>query len=297
VKRTALALLCLALPASLVAQGSNTGPLAAKLPSSARTMSMGDIGVASRDDDVIFYNPAQLIVARGTSFSLARLSPTARGGTISTGLRLGPGAIGFGTNYLEYQRPAIYPVSRNEVLGLGSVFGSSLLGVVGYAQTYKGTRFGAAAKYAVDADATDRFRNVYGDVGAGRDFGRYSTGLSVQNIGSALVRDVVTIKVPTTANFGVATARSFGPFDGAATAGVSYSKEDELTVGGGGEIGWSWLSGYNIAVRGGAHQGRQGGNTELMGGVGFTADRTTLDIAAERLPGNRAGYRAGIRIR
>jgi hypothetical protein len=297
VKRSALALLVLALPASVIAQGTTTGPLALKMSSSARTLAMGDMGVAGRDDDVIFYNPAQLVVARGTSFSLSRLSATARGATMSTGVRLGSGAIGFGTNYLEYQRPAVYPVSRNEVLGPGSVVGSSLLGVVGYAQTYKGVRLGAAAKYAVDADATDRYRNIYGDVGAGRDFGRYSTALSIQNLGSALERGVVTIKVPTTATLGVATARALGPFDGAATAGVSYSREDELTVGGGAEMGWSWLSGYNIAVRAGAHQARQDGDTELMAGIGFTADRMTFDIAAERLPGNRAGYRAGIRIR
>ena len=280
-----------------MAQGTNTGPLALSLSASARTLSMGDIGVAGRDDDVIFYNPAQLVVARGTSFSLARLSPTARGATMSNGIRIGSGAIGFGANYLEYQRPAIYPVSRNQVLDPASVVGSSLLGVLGYAQTYKGTRIGASAKYAVDGDATDRYRNIYGDVGLGRDFGRYSAGLAVQNIGSSLDRGVVNIKVPTMATLGVSTARSFGPFDGAATAGVSYSKEDEVTVGGGGEINWGWLSGYNIALRAGAHQARQDGDTELMGGVGFTADRMTFDVAAERLPGNRAGYRAGIRIR
>ena len=107
----------------------------------------------------------------------------------------------------------------------------------------------------------------------------------------------MTIDVPTVATLGVASGRSLGPIDALATAGVSYSREDELTAGGGAEIAWSWLSGYNIAVRAGAHQARQKGDTELMGGFGFTADRLTLDVAAERLPDNRAGYRAGIRIR
>ena len=31
--------------------------------------------------------------------------------------------------------------------------------------------------------------------------------------------------------------------------------------------------------------------------VWFTADRMTLDVTVQRLPGDRAGYRAGIRIR
>ena len=260
-------------------------------------LAMGDIGVAGRDDDVIFYNPAQLMVARGTSFSFARSSQTARGGTMSTVLRLGPGAIGLGGNYLEYQRPPFYPFSRTEVLGPNPGIGSSVLGTIGYAQTYRGLRIGAAAKYAMDATDADRYRNVYGDAGIARDFGRYTAAFSVQNIGSSLERGAVTIDAPTVATLGVASGRSLGPFDALATAGVSYSREDELTAGGGAEIGWSWLSGYSIAARAGAHQARQNGDTELMGGVGFTADRLTLDVAAERLPGNRAGYRAGIRIR
>jgi hypothetical protein len=282
------------------AQNVGYGPLALTLPTSARTLAMGDIGVASRDDDVIFYNPAQLSVARGTSFSLTRLSATTRGGTMSTVLRFGPGAIGFGANYLEYQAdPLKYPMVLGDALRRNLAIGTSTVGTMGYAQTYRGFRVGAAAQYAMDAVDIQRFGGVYGDVGIARDFGngRYNTGLSVEHIGSAIARASERIQAPTTATLGAATSRQLGPLDAVATAGLSYSDQDELTAGGGAEIGYSWLTGYNIAFRGGAHQARQGGDTEIMGGFGFTADRLTLDATIHRLPGGRGGLRAGIRIR
>lgn len=281
-------------------QNIGYGPLALTLPTSARMLAMGDMGVAGRDDDVIFYNPAQLFVARGTSFSLTRLSETARGGTMSTVLRLGPGAVGFGANYLEYQvTPLSYPYQLGDVIDPNFALATSAVGALGYAQVYRGFRFGAAAKYAMDAVDIERFANVYGDFGIARDFrnGRYTTALSVQHVGASLSRGADRIAAPTMATLGASTARQLGPLDAAATAGVSYSELDEVTAGGGAEISWSWLVGYSIAARAGVHQARQGGETEFMGGLGFTADRMTLDVAVHRLPGDRAGYRAGIRIR
>jgi hypothetical protein len=300
VKRTSVLLFGLAIAAPATAQTTGYGPIALTLPASARVLALGDIGVAGRDDDVIFYNPAQLMVARGTSFSVARLSETARGGGMSTVLRLGPGAVGFGVHYFEYQvTPLSYPFERNDLIAGNSTAGTSALGTIGYAQTYKGFRFGAAAKYAADAVELERFAQVYGDAGIARDFrgGRYTAALSVQNIGKSLERGSETIEPPMMTTLGAATSRQVGPLDAVATAGVSYSQRDDVTAGGGVEIGWSWLTGYSIAGRAGLHQARENGDTELMGGFGFTADRMTLDVAVERLPGNRAGYRAGIRIR
>jgi hypothetical protein len=145
----------------------------------------------------------------------------------------------------------------------------------------------------------ERFGQAYGDLGIARDLrnGRYTLALAGQNIGASLSRGSEKIQAPTTVTLGGATSRQIGPLDGVATAGVSYSDQDDVTVGGGAEISWSWITGYSIAGRAGAHQARQGGDTEMMGGFGFTADRMTLDIAVHRLPNDKAGLRAGIRIR
>lgn len=261
-------------------------------------LAMGDMGVAGRDDDVIFYNPAQLLVARGTSFSLTRLSETGRGGTMSTVLRLGPGGVGFGVSYLEYQSPALaYPFRPIDILDGNVARGTSALGAVGYSQVYRTVRFGASAKYAMDVVELERFGGVYGDAGIARDFGRYTTALSVQNIGAEITRGSEQIKPPMLATLGVATTRIMGPLDVTGTAGISTSGEDEVSAGGGAEVVWGWISGYSIAGRAGFHQARNGGGGELMGGVGLTADRTSIDLAAHRVTARHWAYRFGLRIR
>lgn len=279
------------------AQTTEYGPLALTLPASARTLGMGNVGVAGRDDDVIFFNPAQLFVARGTSMSLARTSEIARGGTMSTVLRLGPAAIGFGVNYLEYHAPLlIYPYTREDILDRNETPASSTLGSIGYAQVYKGFRLGASANYAADAVNLERFSNVYADLGIGRDFGRYSTALSVQHLGPSLTRGAQTIEAPMMATLGVATSRAVGPLDLVATTALS-ANEKHLSGGLGAEVGWSWISGYSIAGRAGLHQPRDVGVAEYTAGFGLVADRLAIDLAAELLHGDRVSYRAGLRIR
>ena len=75
-------------------------------PPGARTLGMGNIGVASRDDDVLFFNPAQLVVARRVS--APRSSGTrrrARGGTLSTVTRFNDGGVGIGMTMADYDVP------------------------------------------------------------------------------------------------------------------------------------------------------------------------------------------------
>ncbi|MEO5567294.1 MAG: hypothetical protein ABIR92_02305, partial [Gemmatimonadaceae bacterium] len=219
------------------------------------------------------------------------------GATMSTVLRLGPAGIGFGVNYLEYQTPGLtYPITRDDILDPSLSHGTSVLGSVGFAQVYKGFRFGASAKYASDVVALDRFSSGYGDVGIGKDFGRYSTGLAVQHLGPPITRSSVEIKPPTTATLGIATSRAVGPLDVLATAAVIAS-DAQVAGGFGAEVGWSWINGYSIAARGGLHRPREVGIAGYTAGFGFTADRLSIDVAAELLSRDRVSYRAGIRIR
>src|SRR5256885_8700058 len=68
---------------------------------STRAVAMGDANTAGRDDDVIFYGPAQLAVARGTSAAAERYSDRLAGGTISSTLRFSFGGIGVGQQIVE----------------------------------------------------------------------------------------------------------------------------------------------------------------------------------------------------
>ena len=166
----------------------------------------------------------------------------------------------------------------------------------GYAQTVKGVRLGASANYAVDAISLERFGNVYADVGAARDFGRYTVGLALQHLGPSLKRGGDRIDVPALATLGMATSRALGPLDLLATAAVS-ANEEKAYGGLGAELGWSWISGYSIAGRAGVHQPNAIGIADYTAGFGFTADRMTVDLAAELLDRGRMSYRAGLRIR
>src|SRR5690242_4844635 len=68
---------------------------------STRGLAMGDANLASRDDDVIFYGPAQLAVARGTSVAGERYLDNLSSGTIATTARLASGGIGLGAQSIS----------------------------------------------------------------------------------------------------------------------------------------------------------------------------------------------------
>jgi hypothetical protein len=297
--RTAVAVLLGAALATspLAAQSSELGPFALRLPGSARTVSMANIGVTGRDDDVVFYNPAQLAIARGTSVTLTRLSPSVDGGSMSTVLRLGSGGIGIGMSFLEYAT-SVYPVTRSDILDVGTSAVSSILGAIGYAQTYKGFRIGATAKYASDQTAVVRYRNWYADAGVSRNFLQYYTGaLSLQNIGRSLDRASGTMDPPMKATLGVTGSRPLGPLDVLASVAASAMPEGHVSPGIGAEAAWSWISGYSVAVRGGYRNPAEPGEPNYTAGLGLTADRMTFDVAAEVQKNDRVGYRAGVRIR
>lgn len=279
-------------------------------------LAMGDIGVAGRDDDVLFYNPAQLTIARGTSMSVERMSPEVRGGTMSTVLRIGPGGLGIGVNYLEYRAtPGAYPFLRDDILDSPSFApaATSLLTSIGYSQTIKSVRVGASANYATDQLGADRFRNILGDIGAAKDFNRLTVAVSLQHLGAAMKINPPPppltpatanpalfsgqIKPPMKATLGAAWSGPAGPFDLLGTAAVSAMREGHVSPAVGGEASWSWLSGYAIALRSGVRYPHMIGDPELTGGAGFTADRVSLDVAAEFQRASRVGIRAGLRVR
>jgi hypothetical protein len=309
----AAAVAALAAPSVLAAQDRAYTGLVFRLPSSARTLAMGNVGIVGRDDDVLFYNPAQLVAARGTSVSAERYSRHARGGTLSSVIRFGNGGIGIGATVNNFRSGAIgggatYPIDRLDMRGESALTASSSNTLaIGLGQVFKGTRFGVTGKYLDEPAYASRNAATVFDVGVARDFFGYSFGLAVQNIGpdfDIVVNDpntgsqgsIAAPGLPLTATLGAGRGRSIGPVDVVATAAVTYLRDGFVSPAGGAEVGWSWLEGYNVYARAGARRPVRGEGA-MTAGLGFVRDRLAIDYAIETLSGGRAGHRIGFRVR
>jgi hypothetical protein len=318
--RTAL-LAALVAPALSPAQSLPGGPYAPSVllfPSGPRTLALGNTGVASRDDDVLFFNPAQLAVARGMSASYERYSGSSGGGALSSVTRFHGGGVAVGMRLLNYDSPfAAFPIDRPTLPVVSPASGTSLEALVGIAQVFKGVRVGASAKYAEDQLVNERVDRAAFDIGVAKDFQRYYTvGLAVQNVGSGMrvpcaivvvapdddcgvtpaAGATTTLELPLRTTLGVSTSRAVGEFDVVATAALAMLRANYVTPSGGVEVGYSWLDGYDIALRAGGRRplpGEQG----LTAGAGFTMDRLSIDYALETLSHSHLGHRIGLRIR
>jgi hypothetical protein len=180
-----------------------------------------------------------------------------------------------------------------------SLVSSSLELSVGIAQAFKGIRFGVAGKYAEQEFGGSRLERGLVDLGVSKVvFGSYTVGAAVQNLGqdADLLPGPVEAELPRQATFGVSRGGSVGEFDLFGTAAVSWVRSNTLAPAGGLEVNYSWLSGYNIALRAGARRPLPG-EEAFTAGAGFTMDRLSIDYALETLSGGRVGNRLGLRIR
>lgn len=293
-------LVAAALPCTAAAQtsGATRGPLILLLPSGSRSLALGNTGVASRDDEVIFFNPAQLAIASGMSVSGEYLSSTAGLGALSAVTRFnGNGGIGIGVRMANYELPAgVYPATRLTMMNAADGPGASIEASVGYAQVLKSLRVGAAVKYAEDVSPLARVSRPLADIGVARDMFRSTLGLAVQNIGRDMDLGGRTVGLPLRTTLGISHGRPLGEFDVAVTGALSMVRAETLYPSGGLEVNYSWLSGYNVVVRGGLR--RAGiGEQPFTAGAGLTMDRMTIEYALETLSNAQVGHRFGVRIR
>jgi hypothetical protein len=235
--------------------------------------------------------------ANGFSVSGERFSSTSGTGALSAVTRFNGGGIGLGMRMANYELPTgVAPVDRQTMIEPGPAPGMSAEVSVGLAQTIKGFRVGAVAKYAEELESGVRVGRPLGDVGVSKDWFRTTFALSVQNLGEDPDLGNRIVKLPIKTNLGFGHSRSVGPYDIFVTGAVSMLRDETVDASGGLEVNYSWLSGYNIAAR-------IGGRTTAIGeqpftaGVGFTMDRLSFDYALETLSNQRVGHRFGLRIR
>jgi hypothetical protein len=289
-------------------------PLRVPTGASTRALGMGDANTAGNDDDVIFYDPSQLAVARGTSASVERYSDRLAGGAMSSTSRIASGGIGIGaqivqgTNDPQCQIVSVGPTGTF-VFSPAPRAVSRMLGVVGVAQTFKKFHLGASAKYAGEQSGDQRTSRVMLDAGASRDmtvadFIPLTVAVAVQNIGTSAT-DTLQLNTPLRAALGFASGGPVGPIDVAVALDAAAERNatqplirhGRLVAGLGTEIGYTWLDGYSVALRLGERVPPT--RTDLRHftfGAGLVLDRVSIDYAAESQVGFRLAHRLGLRV-
>lgn len=272
-------------------------PVVLTLPAGPRTLALGDVGVTSRDDEVIFFNPAQLVIANGFSASGERYGGGSSTAALSAVTRFNGGGVAIGMRTQSAEASFVSSPGTPDAFEQ-SLVSSSLELSVGVAQAFKGIRFGVAGKYAEQESAGSRLERGLVDLGVSKVmFGSYTVGAAVQNLGQdADLPGPVEAELPRQATLGVSRGGPVGEFDLFGTAAVSWVRSNTLAPAGGLEVNYSWLSGYNIALRAGARRPLPG-EEAFTAGAGFTMDRLSIDYALETLSGGRVGNRLGLRIR
>jgi len=292
------------------AQAPASGPLVLRLPPSARTAALGGAWVAGRDIDVLFYNPAQIVNARpGFDLSITQEGPASHMGSIGSVYAAGKWSLtlAWGVQYVTFRADggATYPYPPDVVLADGSANASSVLITVGGAIVYKGFRIGAAGKYAADSltavagplSATPvNPHAVLADLGVGRNLFGGVAALSVQNLGGGSTDDGASFPVPKQLLAGWSTTRSAGPLDLGVYTQIGV-RDGWTAPAGGLEVGYSWIEGYNVALRVGARRPETDAQTPFAFGAAFTMDRLTVEYGVQLFDGGRAANGVTVRWR
>ena len=273
-------------------------------------MALGNAWVAGRDAEVLFYNPAQIIGSRqeiavsvqrpgsaGTSVSAASAYT---GGRWSMTFGWGVHALGFNVD-----PAAAYPYSPDVLYSRGAAQGQSLLLTFGGAIAYKGLRMGGAVKYLSDSASTAigvappvsiTQKTWLVDVGVSKTMWGHTFAFAAQNIGPTTSDDPSRLTTPQQYLAGWSHSRTLGPLDFAGYAQLMM-RPDWIAPAGGAEFGYSWLEGYNVALRVGARRPETTSENPMSLGAAFTADRITVEYGVRFVDGGRASHGVTVRWR
>jgi hypothetical protein len=290
-----LALAASALPVR--AQEYPLAPLIARLPGGTRALAMANADMGGRTSDVIFYNPAQLAVATGTTASAEFYTHGDLLAGFSTTLGVGAGRIGVGVQSLTFSSASQTYASPGSLGGEGPLSSSGLVIAAGYAHALFGFRLGANVKMLQQEIGSVRDTRGSLDAGVAYDLWGGTAGASVQNVGPSLQTFNGTVSQPERANLGFTSGQyAAGPLEltGAATASVLRGRT--FVAGAGGEVSYRGPDGYAVALRGGVRRAAEG-EGPWTGGAALTAGRFTLEYAFESRDGRPGANRIGVAIR
>lgn len=293
----------LTLAGAAAAQDHDQAPLVLLLPGGTRALGVGNAFAAGRGSEVLFYNPAQMFVLRGTTLSVERFGGASTLGTLSTVGPFGKVYLGAGVQYLDYHTAvgsSFYSLPA-DLTFRGPTNSSSAAATVALAVRWKGVRFGAAGKYVEERIGDLRDGGVAFDVGAAREIGRGTLGLSVQNIGRGLEVLGQRGDLPTRVTLGAALPSILvsSYFDFTGFAAVSRERDGRIVPGAGVELIYQPVEGWTVIGRAGARRVRDQpdrAESPVTFGGSFGLDRLWIDYAFQPYRGPGSAHRVAIRI-
>jgi len=303
----ALALAALT-PSTARAQAPPSGPVVLLQPATPRAAALGGAWVAGRDQDVLFYNPAQLIGARpGFDVSFMRYGRDATQTTFTSVYAAGKWSLtlGWGVTLLHFRADpaAAYPYSSDVVLSGGAAQGSGALVTIGGAIVVKGFRIGAAGKYVVEhvsmppgfsgADPA-RQSAIVADLGLSRPLFGGTAAAAAQNLGPDSLDAAGLVKLPKQGLFGWSRTKVAGPLDLLVVGQVTV-RDDWTSPAAGLEAGYSWIEGYFVSIRAGVRRPESSAEHPYSLGAAFTADRLAIEYGVRFFDGGRAA--GGVLVR
>ena len=270
---------------------------------STRALALGDAYTAlGSDPDVIFYNPAQLIPARGIAVGLQRYAQGSTGLSVSAASVLAPGTVGVGVHLLDQATERLTyrelaAAGEEAQFARGERLASGAVATLGYARpAFFATRVGIAGKVIHQALGAERDITGAFDVGVAR-------GSSIQlaivgrNLGHGVRIGGSTVALPREVAFGASIPRrEVGPLDLAATGSVALLADGTWRGGGGTEWGYMPLDGFTFVARVG-YRTVEGAESHLTFGAGFVGERVSFDYAVQAADGAGTVRRFGIRWR
>jgi hypothetical protein len=295
-------LTAMVMPVRATAQGPAIAPMVLTAPASTRALGVGDAYTAlGADADVIFYNPGQLVPARGIGVGIQRYDEGSALITVSAAQALAPGTIGLGVQILDQatSAPSYRALARSgepSLFSRGPTLATGALITVGYARTIFGFRVGGAGKVVHQQFGNQREATPAFDVGISRG-STYQLALVGRHLGHGLDLAGATTALPREVALGGAIPRrEVGPLDLAAAASIAMRADGSLAGGGGTEWSYNPLDGFTFAARIG-YRAVEGAESHLTLGAGYIGERFSLDYAFQASDGDGAAHRVGVRWR
>jgi len=289
-------------PSQALAQREHHAPILLQLPVTARSMAMGGLTAATRDVEAVFGNPALVGGANALSVTLGRYASGAATGHAATTMTVGMLGVALGAQLLDApQRQAGGPLQSDVLTDDGRYAASAMGANVAASLSWKGVRWGAAARYVEQRTALTRTGSAALDVGLSRDFvnGMLSTGVVVQHLGRDLRSGGERIDLPLRVAVG-ATAGGYGVgkwIDVGAASHLAVREDGALFGSAGGELTFVPIEGISLAVRGGARRPELRAQRALTGGLGLQVDRLAIDYGWEDMRGKGGAHRITLRMR